>query len=91
MYFRGAAAEEDRRDDLWQWFAVACVVCLLGETASLWRFEPRDRMSHITLDPYIPLALWVPLAAGRGGAVGRLCGGQPRAGSPARAVGRSSR
>ena len=34
VYYRSAAAEE-RRDDLWKWFAVACVVCGLGELTSL--------------------------------------------------------
>jgi hypothetical protein len=39
VYYRSAAAEEERRDDLWKWFAVACVVCLLGELTSLMVFR----------------------------------------------------
>jgi hypothetical protein len=39
VYFSSAAAEEDRRDDLWNWLAVACVVCLLGEMVSLVAFR----------------------------------------------------
>jgi hypothetical protein len=39
VYYRSAAAEEERRDDLWKWFAVACVVCLLGELTSLITFR----------------------------------------------------
>jgi hypothetical protein len=35
IYYRSAGAEEDRRDDLWKWFAVACVICGLGELTSL--------------------------------------------------------
>jgi hypothetical protein len=35
VYYRSAGAEEERRDDLWKWFAVACVICGLGELASL--------------------------------------------------------
>jgi hypothetical protein len=35
IYFRSAGAEEEQRDDLWKWFAVACVVCGLGELTSL--------------------------------------------------------
>ena len=39
VYYRSTAAEEERRDDLWKWFAVACVVCGLGELASLIGFR----------------------------------------------------
>jgi len=39
VYFSSAAAEKDRRDDLWIWLAVACVVCLLGEMVSLLAFR----------------------------------------------------
>ncbi len=39
MYFRGAAAADDRRDDVWKWFAVGCVVCMLGELAALLAFR----------------------------------------------------
>jgi hypothetical protein len=39
IYYRSAAAEEERRDDLWKWFAVACVVCVLGELTSLIGFR----------------------------------------------------
>ena len=39
IYYRSAAAEEERRDDLWKWFAVACVVCGLGELTSLMVFR----------------------------------------------------
>jgi hypothetical protein len=37
--YRSAAAEEERRDDFWKWFAVACVVCGLGELTSLMVFR----------------------------------------------------
>jgi hypothetical protein len=37
--FRSAAAEDDRRDELWKWFAVACVVCVLGELTTLIAFR----------------------------------------------------
>jgi hypothetical protein len=37
--FRAAAAEDERRDDMWKWFAVACVVCVLGELTSLIAFR----------------------------------------------------
>ncbi len=33
--FRGAADEGRQRDDLWKWFAVACVGCFLGEIGAL--------------------------------------------------------
>ena len=36
VYYRSAAAEEERRDDLWKWFAVACVVC------RAWRIDEFD-------------------------------------------------
>ena len=39
MHYRGATGEGDRRDDLWKWFAVACVGCLLGELATLLAFR----------------------------------------------------
>ena len=39
MYFHGAAGEGDRRDDAWTWFAVACVLCMLGEVAALLAFR----------------------------------------------------
>ena len=39
IYYRSAAAEEERRDDLWKWFAVACVVCGLGELMGLIGFR----------------------------------------------------
>jgi len=39
VYYRSAAVEEERRDDLWKWFAVACVACLLGELTSLMAFR----------------------------------------------------
>jgi hypothetical protein len=39
VYFSSAAVEEERRDDLWSWLAVACVVCLLGEMVSLVAFK----------------------------------------------------
>jgi hypothetical protein len=39
IYYRSAAAEEEQRDDLWKWFAVACVVCGLGELISLMAFR----------------------------------------------------
>jgi hypothetical protein len=39
VYYRSAAAEEERRDDLWKWFAVACVVCVLGELICLIGFR----------------------------------------------------
>jgi len=35
VYFRSAGVEEEHRDDFWKWFAVACVVCGLGELTSL--------------------------------------------------------
>jgi len=39
LYFHGAAGAADRRDDAWKWFAVACVVCMLGEVAALLAFR----------------------------------------------------
>jgi hypothetical protein len=39
IFYRSAAAEEERRDELWKWFAVACVVCGLGELISLIGFR----------------------------------------------------
>jgi len=39
LYFHGAAGEGDRRDDAWKWFAVACVVCMLGEVSLLLAFR----------------------------------------------------
>ena len=37
--YHGAADEGRRRDDFWKWFAVACVVCILGETSALLCFR----------------------------------------------------
>jgi hypothetical protein len=39
VYYRDAAAESDPRDDAWTWFAVACVICLLGELVALLGFR----------------------------------------------------
>ena len=45
-------------------------------------------MSSITFDPYIPLALWVPLALGRRGAAGMVCRGRAPPPAGAKVVGR---
>ncbi|MCE5268372.1 MAG: BatA and WFA domain-containing protein [Planctomycetaceae bacterium] len=37
--YRGAADEGQSRDDLWKWFAVACVVCIMGEISMLLGFR----------------------------------------------------
>jgi hypothetical protein len=37
--YRGAADEGQTRDDFWKWFAVACVVCILGEITALLGFR----------------------------------------------------
>lgn len=37
--YRGASDEGRRRDDLWKWFAVACVGCVLGEIGALTVFR----------------------------------------------------
>lgn len=39
IYFSSAAADTEHRDDLWKWFAVCCVVCILGEITSLLAFR----------------------------------------------------
>ena len=39
VHFRAATAEQEERDDLWVWLAVACVVCLLGEVVALKMFR----------------------------------------------------
>lgn len=38
-YYHSATGTGDRRQDGWQWFAVACVVCMLGELAALLAFR----------------------------------------------------
>jgi hypothetical protein len=37
--YHGTIDEGQRRDDFWKWFAVACVVCILGETSALLFFR----------------------------------------------------
>ncbi len=37
--YRGAADEGQSRDDFWKWFAVACVVCIIGEISTLLGFR----------------------------------------------------
>ncbi|MEN6451315.1 MAG: hypothetical protein ABFC96_12560, partial [Thermoguttaceae bacterium] len=37
--YRGAADEGQNRDDIWKWFAVACVVCIMGEFSMLLGFR----------------------------------------------------
>ena len=37
--YHGMIDEGQRRDDFWKWFAVACAVCLLGETSALLVFR----------------------------------------------------
>ena len=39
VVYHGAADEDQRRDDFWKWFAVACVVCVLGEISALLFFR----------------------------------------------------
>ncbi len=39
VVYHGAADEGQRRDDFWKWFAVACVVCVLGEISALLFFR----------------------------------------------------
>ncbi|HUT13822.1 MAG TPA: VWA domain-containing protein [Thermoguttaceae bacterium] len=39
MYFHGKAGSSDRSDDSWKWFAVGCVVCMLGEITALLGFR----------------------------------------------------
>lgn len=34
-YFRNVSGNERRRDDFWVWFAVTCVVCMLGEIGTM--------------------------------------------------------
>ena len=70
VYYRSAAAEEERRDDLWKWFAVACVVCGLGELTSLIGVS---NMNHAHLRPLHSACLVGAAGAGGGGTVGRLC------------------
>ncbi|HRR87124.1 MAG TPA: hypothetical protein P5316_19105, partial [Phycisphaerae bacterium] len=35
VHYRSAAAEQDKQDDIWLWFAVACVACLCVELGVL--------------------------------------------------------
>ncbi|MEN6459165.1 MAG: BatA and WFA domain-containing protein [Thermoguttaceae bacterium] len=37
--YRGAADEGQSRDDFWKWFAMACVVCVVGEISMLLAFR----------------------------------------------------
>ncbi len=37
--YHGTIDEGQRRDDFWKWFAVACVVCILGEISALLVFR----------------------------------------------------
>jgi len=37
--YHGAVDESQQRDDFWKWFAVACVVCILGEMSALLIFR----------------------------------------------------
>jgi hypothetical protein len=37
--YHGAAGELQQHDDFWKWFAVACVVCILGEVSALLIFR----------------------------------------------------
>jgi hypothetical protein len=37
--YRGTVDEGQGRDDFWKWLAVACVVCLIGETSALLTFR----------------------------------------------------
>jgi hypothetical protein len=39
VHYRKAEADEDHRDDLWKWLAVACAGCILGEITSLLAFR----------------------------------------------------
>jgi hypothetical protein len=36
---RDVAEDGQRREDFWKWLAVACIVCLLGETSALLIFR----------------------------------------------------
>lgn len=38
-YYRSITGQGDRRDDAWKWFALACVVCILGELTALLAFR----------------------------------------------------
>ena len=37
--YHGAIDESQQHDDFWKWFAVACVVCILGEISALLIFR----------------------------------------------------
>jgi hypothetical protein len=39
VQFRAAVRDEPPRDDLWTWFAIACVGCILGEVCGLRAFR----------------------------------------------------
>ncbi len=39
VYYHSATGSGDRREDAWKWLAVACVVCMLGELATLLAFR----------------------------------------------------
>jgi hypothetical protein len=39
LSYHSAAAESDRRDDSWSWFAAACVACMLGEIGAMLGFK----------------------------------------------------
>jgi hypothetical protein len=39
IYYRAAAGEGERHDDLWVWLAVACIGCMLGEVLMLKAFH----------------------------------------------------
>jgi hypothetical protein len=39
VHFQSAAGELTQRADIWKWFAVFCVLCLLGEVIALLGFR----------------------------------------------------